>query len=566
MNLKTIKLFVLSIIMLTMVNSCSTQQYKQENRSSSGVRNSDTRNNSSQPIRNTEEKKEETPVKQEGSRTQKGTNTRTESKPVSENKPAPKKEVVEERIKIQLPEVNREFRAAWIASVANINWPSKRGLSTDQQKAEVIQILDQLKDNNFNAVIFQARPSGDALYESSFEPWSIFLTGENGKAPSPYYDPLEFWVEECHKRGMELHVWLNPYRAHHTNGGQVKSSSIVHKMPNEIVRLANGMYWFDPAKKTTQDHASNVVKDIVKRYDIDGIHFDDYFYPYASYNNGKDFPDQDSWNEYVRNGGKLSRADWRRENVNQFIQRIYKEIKAEKDWVKFGISPFGIWKSGIPYGVSGLSQYDELYADAKLWLNEGWIDYFTPQLYWPVDAPKQGFASLLQWWESENTYKRHLWPGLNTVEIKTADKPSEIVRQIELTRELVPNSAGVAHWSMAGLNSNMLYKLKSGPYKEKALIPKSPWLKPLISERPALILSDESTNVQVNWSLKKQENVSHWLLYKRYGNIWETEILDSKTTIQTLQKHKNGMKLDMVVIQAVDRLGNESDYEAKIVS
>ncbi len=577
MNLKTIKLFILSISLLGVLNSCSTQQYEQRDRSSSGVRNSDTKSdsstrdnssestkdNSSESLRGKTRKAEqniETTERTEDQKSQRETGTRSESKP------KPGKDSEEERIKIALPKVNREFRAAWIASVANINWPSKRGLTTDQQKAEVIQILDQLKDNNFNAVIFQARPSGDALYDSPYEPWSVFLTGENGKAPSPYYDPLEFWVEEAHKRGMELHVWLNPYRAHHTNGGKVASSSIVNKMPNEIVRLANGMYWFDPAKKTTQDHASQIVKDLVKRYDIDGIHFDDYFYPYASYNNGRDFPDDDSWNEYLRNGGKLSRADWRRDNVNQFIKRIYTEIKSEKDWVKFGISPFGIWKPGFPNGVSGLSQYDELYADAKLWLNEGWIDYFTPQLYWPVDSPKQNFASLLSWWESENKHNRHLWPGLNTVEIKSSDRPSEIVRQIELTRQLVPNSAGVAHWSMAGLNSNMLYKLKEGPYKEKALIPKSPWLKPLISERPGLFLSDQQNNIEVKWSLKKEENVSHWLLYKRYGEIWETEILDSKTTVQTLQKHKDGKKLDMIVIQAVDRLGNESEYEAKIVS
>ncbi len=473
---------------------------------------------------------------------------------------------IEEKIVVNLPQINREFRAAWIASVANINWPSKKNLSTDEQKAEAIRILDLLKENNFNAVIFQARPSADALYNSSYEPWSYFLTGETGKAPSPYYDPLEFWIAEAHKRGLELHVWLNPYRAHHSNGGRVTSESMVNKMSNCIVHLKNGMYWFDPAKKETQDHVSDVVMDIVKRYDIDGIHFDDYFYPYASYNGGSDFPDQASWRTYQNSGGTLSKADWRRENVNKFIERIYHEIKSEKNYVKFGISPFGIWKPGFPSGVSGMSQYDELYADAKLWLNKGWIDYFTPQLYWPVDAPKQNFTSLLNWWESENTYNRHLWPGLNTVEIKSSDKASEIIRQIEITRQLVPNSAGVAHWSMAGLNSNMLYSLKSGPYKEKALVPKSPWLTPLISEKPNLILLNEQNNVQASWILDNSQNVSHWLLYKRYGETWETEILNSQTTVQTLQKHKDGKKLDMIVIQAVDRLGNESEYVAKTVS
>lgn len=469
---------------------------------------------------------------------------------------------------VQLPEINREFRAAWIASVANINWPSRRNMSTAEQKAEAIQILNQLQDNNFNAVILQVRPSADALYNSPFEPWSIFLTGETGKAPHPYYDPLEFWIEEAHKRGMELHAWLNPYRAHHSNGGRVNAASLVNKMSNDVLRLKNGMHWFDPSKKSTQNHASNVVMDIVKRYDVDGIHFDDYFYPYASYNGGADFPDHASWQEYLRNGGNLSKADWRRENVNLFIKRIYAEIKAEKNWVKFGISPFGIWKSGVPYGVAGLSQYDELYADAKLWLNEGWIDYFTPQLYWPVDAPKQNFSALLQWWESENTHKRHLWPGLNTVEIKANDKPREIIRQIELTRQLVPKSAGVAHWSMAGLNTQMLNSLKTGPYQTKALVPKSPWLIPILKEKPTLNWVNQSNSIEASWHCNCQKNttVKHWLLYLQYGDEWVTEILEGNIHSKKLKEFHQGKKLKTIAIQSVDRLGNESEYEAKSVS
>src|SRR5690606_33093932 len=285
-------------------------------------------------------------------------------------KPEIKSEKKFEEITVELPSVNREFRAVWIASVANINWPSSRNLTTEQQKAEAVHLLDLLKENNFNAVIFQARPSADALYDSPYEPWSYFLTGETGKTPYPYYDPLKFWIEEAHKRGLELHVWLNPYRAHHSSGGKISSKSMVYKMSDQIVRLKNGMYWFDPASQATQDHVSEIVMDIVRRYDIDGIHFDDYFYPYASYNGGADFPDQKSFDAYKSSGGTLSKSDWRRENVNLFIKRIYTEIKAEKNYVKFGISPFGIWKPGYPYGVSGLSQYDELYADAKLWLNK----------------------------------------------------------------------------------------------------------------------------------------------------------------------------------------------------
>src|SRR5690606_20757535 len=271
---------------------------------------------------------------------------------------------IDETISVQLPPIPREFRAAWIATVANINWPSRNNLSVEQQKKEAVYLLDLLKENNFNAVIFQVRPSADALYRSSYEPWSYFLTGEIGRQPQPYYDPLEFWVEEAHKRGLELHVWLNPYRAHHTNGGAVTSESMVRKASDYIVRLKNGMYWFDPSDPRTQDHAAAVVKDIVTRYDIDGVHFDDYFYPYASYNGGADFPDNKTWSAYQRSAGTLTRSDGRRENVNKFIQRIYNGIKTEMNFVKSGLSPFGIWKPGYPAGITGSSQYDELYADA----------------------------------------------------------------------------------------------------------------------------------------------------------------------------------------------------------
>ena len=471
--------------------------------------------------------------------------------------------------KVTLPEVNREFRAAWVATVANINWPSKRNLTTEQQKEEAIKLLDMLEDNNFNAVIFQARPSADALYKSSLEPWSYFLTGEQGKSPYPYYDPLQFWVEEAHKRGIELHVWLNPYRAHHSSGGAVTSESMVKKSPENVVRLKNGMYWFDPADKKTQNHVSDVVHDIVSRYDIDGIHFDDYFYPYASYNGGADFPDNSTWNIYVKNGGKLSRADWRRENVNTIIERIYKEIKKEKPYVKFGISPFGIWKPGYPAGITGSSQYDELYADAKLWLNKGWVDYFSPQLYWPINSTGQSFPKLLEWWKSENTHNRHLWPGLNTVEVKVADRTTEITNQVKMAGEILQNNVGVVHWSIAGLSKNptMLSYLKEGPYKQKALIPNMNWIKGDRLAKPSLYINNKTTDVVMNWNDNKtSNNVSKWVLYTRYNNDWETNILDSSKTSQTISKQKNGKKLNAVALKAVDRLGNESDYTAEQIN
>ena len=473
-----------------------------------------------------------------------------------------------ETFNVTLPEINREFRAAWVATVANINWPSKRTLTTEQQKQEAIQLLDMLEDNNFNAVIFQVRPSGDALYKSNYEPWSYFLTGETGKSPYPYYDPLEFWTEEAHKRGLELHVWLNPYRAHHSSGGAVTSESMVKKSPDNIVRLKNGMYWFNPADKRTQNHVSNVVKDIVTRYDIDGVHFDDYFYPYASYNGGADFPDNSTWNEYKNKGGNLSRADWRRENVNYIIERIYKEIKKEKPFVKFGISPFGIWKPGYPAGITGSSQYDELYADAKLWLNKGWVDYFSPQLYWPIDSKGQSFPKLLEWWKSENTQNRHLWPGLNTVEVKAADRTKEIVNQVKVSNEILNGNNGVIHWSIAGLTKNpsMQNQLKNGPYKAKALVPKMDWIKTNKIEKPKLVVTNQPSEVVVNWTENKTNNVFQYVLYTRYNDNWETKFLNSKSTYFSVPKSKNGQKLNAVALKAIDRVGNESDYQAEKIN
>lgn len=473
--------------------------------------------------------------------------------------------IISPPIRVDLPAVDREFRAAWVATVANINWPSRRDLTTAQQQQEAIDQLDFLKRNNFNAVIFQVRPSADALYESAHEPWSYFLTGEIGKKPYPYYDPLEFWVKEAHKRGMELHVWLNPYRAHHSSGGAVTAQSLVKKAPAMMVRLKNGMYWFDPANKNTQDHASKVVMDIVRRYDIDGVHFDDYFYPYASYNGGADFPDAASWNAYKSNGGTLTRADWRRDNVNKFIERIYKEIKAEKNHVKFGLSPFGIWKPGYPAGITGSSQYDELYADAKLWLNKGWIDYFAPQLYWPIEPARQSFTNLLKWWESENTHNRHLWPGINTVGRKNTEYSGEIVKQIQASRQLVANSKGVIHWSIAGLTKNphMTASVKEQAYPRKALVPETPWLNanPLLA--PTLLLTKENGTVFAKWLHQQPNEVFQWIVYSQYGEEWEYEILDSEISEMQLPRTRDGLELKAVAVKAIDRLSNESDYIAE---
>lgn len=461
----------------------------------------------------------------------------------------------------------REFRAAWVATVANINWPSKPGLSTADQQKEAIDLLDFLESHHFNAVILQVRPQCDALYESKLEPWSYYLTGKQGQAPSPYYDPLKFWTDAAHERGIELHVWLNPYRAHHKDGKEITDQSIVKKRPELALYLKEGYWWLDPAQQGTQDHSTAVVMDLVNRYDIDGVHFDDYFYPYPSYNNGEDFPDSVSWKAYQQSGGKLSRGDWRRNAVNVFIEQLYKKIKAAKPWVKFGLSPFGIWRPGYPESVGGFDQYDQLYADAKLWLNKGWIDYFAPQLYWPINRPAQSFPVLLGWWAGENTMKRHLWPGISVGRDTSAKNINEILSQIQISRGMLPESKGVIHWSISSVTKNppMANALLETPYKKQALVPASPWLDNQAPASPNMQLQVKNGMAQIQWTHPDLNDVFHWVLYTEYGEgkvkdytIFSRKIDHIEIPVEKMID-KNKLSLTSVRLTAVDRCGNESE-------
>lgn len=267
--------------------------------------------------------------------------------------------------KIHQQVVAREFRAAWVATVANINWPLEPGLPVAEQKENAIRILDTLQQHNFNTVIFQVRPQADALYQSSYEPWSYYLTKEQGKAPEPYYDPLQFWIENAHKRGLKLHAWINPYRAHHHVGGPLSSQSVVNTQPDKVVKLKNGTFWFLPTDKDVVTHTLNTLTELVTRYDLDGIHYDDYFYPYPSYNEGDDFPDAEQYQAYIQAGGTLSVSDWRRNAVNTFVQRLYSTVKEIKPHVLVGISPFGVYRPTQPSTIRGMDQYETLFADAK---------------------------------------------------------------------------------------------------------------------------------------------------------------------------------------------------------
>jgi len=482
-----------------------------------------------------------------------------------------------------LPEPEREFRAAWIATVANINWPSAPGLSAAEQQREAVALLDLLAENNFNAAVFQARPQCDAFYPSELEPWSYYLTGVQGQAPEPYYDPLEFWVEEAHRRGIELHVWLNPYRAHHVTGGEVSEHSIVKRRPELVVELESGYYWMDPAKQETQDHSLAVVMDIVRRYDVDGVHFDDYFYPYPSYNNHKGFPDDESWAAYQESGGGLGRDDWRRAAVDRFIKRVYREIKREKRHVKFGVSPFGIWRPHNPESIRGFDPYDQLYADARRWLNEGWVDYWSPQLYWPISQIPQSFPVLLGWWTGENEQGRHLWPGISI----GRGGGDEALDQIMVARGMLPESPGVIHWNIGALqDGDLAGAIRSGPYDKPALVPRSPWLDGKAPAAPRVSARIEGKRLEIGWSHEDEGDISRWVVYYERGGAWEYEIAgrpersfsvplfavdaaaveraggpDSIASVEGLV-----LPVTEVAVAAVDRVGNASAPARRVLA
>ncbi len=463
---------------------------------------------------------------------------------------------------VTVPDVKREFRGGWIATVGNIDWPSAKTLTPAQQKKELITYLDTLEQLKMNAVILQVRPMADAIFPSKFEPWSEYLTGKQGKAPSPYYDPLQFAVEEAHKRGLELHAWFNPYRAGLSSGKTFAPNHISKTRP-DLVRTYGKYLWMDPGEIEVQQHSLNVIMDVVKRYDIDGVHFDDYFYPYKE-NDAKgkpmDFPDDQSWAKYTKAGGQLKRDDWRRHSVNVFIQRLSQDIKKTKPNVKFGISPFGIWRPGNPAGIAGLDSYSSLYADSRKWLVEGWVDYFAPQLYWDIAAKQQSYPALQTWWVGQNTLKRHIWPGISIARLGPTRPVDEIRNQILLTQK-EPGTSGNIHWSSKTLvrNAAMAEVLKKDLYKEPAIIPASPWMSRAVPSKPSLNVKRASEDLKVTWnSMASSQKISVWVVQQRINGKWSTQVLPPQKRSLAVSRAVASAP-DLVVVRAVNRFGNISE-------
>ena len=371
----------------------------------------------------------------------------------------------------------REFRGAWIQCVNG----QFQGMSPDRMRSTLVEQLDKLKQAGINAIIFQVRAECDALYQSSYEPWSRFLTGVQGLPPSPMWDPLQFMINECHKRGMELHAWINPYRAKTKGTTALSPIHPAKRYPNLFVNYGGQMY-FDPGYPESRKYICRIVRDIVSRYDVDAIHVDDYFYPYPSA--GEDFPDNLSFAAYGR--GFTNRGDWRRDNVNVLMKELHETVHACKPWVKFGVSPFGIYRNKQSNAngsdTKGLQNYDDLYADVLMWVNNGWVDYNIPQIYWEIGHPAADYAKLVQWW-ARNAAARPLFIGqdvLRTVSKADVNDPSQnqMAAKYRLQRSY-PTVKGSCQWYAAAVVENKGHYadlLASVYHKYPALVPASPFI------------------------------------------------------------------------------------------
>jgi uncharacterized lipoprotein YddW (UPF0748 family) len=375
-----------------------------------------------------------------------------------------------------------ELRGAWVATVTNIDWPSQNNLSPEQQREEFVRLLDVLQQNRINAVFVQVRPAADAIYASPYEPWSEWLTGKQGRAPEPYYDPLTFMINEAHKRKMEFHAWFNPYRAVMRLGhSSIAADHITRKHPEWFVNYG-AQKLFNPGLPEVRAHINKIIKDVLERYEVDGIHFDDYFYPYPI--EGRSFPDEAAYRKY---GNGMEKDDWRRSNIDSVIYQVFNTIKSVKPGAKFGVSPFGVWRNAADDEEgsdtrAGLTNYDDLYADILLWLENGWIDYAAPQLYWETGHNKAAFEVLAKWW-SRHSYGRHIYIGhgiYRGVERKTSGwrRKNELPDQINLLRQY-PEIKGSIFF-----NANVFYKnpfgwcdsLQNNYYSQVATVPPMPWL------------------------------------------------------------------------------------------
>ena len=403
------------------------------------------------------------------------------------------------------PPAPRELRAAWVATVDNVDWPSKKGLPVEQQKRELTAIVDTAAGLHLNALLFQVRPECDALYPSELEPWSEYLCGVQGKAPVPLWDPLRALIDAAHDHGIQVHAWINPFRARAGAAESKPDPRHISQAHKELVYQYGKHAWCDPGRVEVQQQALKVVADLVHRYDLDGVCVDDYFYPYPV--KGQEFPDQATYARYAARGGKLGLGAWRRENVDRFVEALQAVVRKERPFALIGISPFGIARPKTPPGIeAGIDQFEELHADVRKWLAQGWCDWFMPQLYWPIAQKAQAYPTLLSWWATQNPLQRVLAPANFTSKVGGAWKAEELLEQIRVTRA-TKGAAGNVHFSMKAFlrDSGAITRLLGqGLYASPALPPPAPWLDPKSPAAPTFDVQGAKGELRVSWSEVKE--------------------------------------------------------------
>ncbi len=461
-----------------------------------------------------------------------------------------------------------EFRGVWVASVVNIDWPSSKGLSNEQQKAEFIQLLNLHQQNRMNTVIVQIRPVADALYPSPYEPWSEYLTGKQGVAPNPLYDPLEFMINETHKRGMEFHAWINPYRAvFSTATSSIAPNHITKTHPHWFVTY-NHQKIFNPGLPEVRNYVTKIVQDVVARYDIDAIHMDDYFYPYPDKYNSE-FHDRKAFEKY---GNNLSKDDWRRSNCDSIIKQLHQAIQTIKPYVKFGISPFGVWRNKSKDSIgsntkAGVTNYDDLYADILLWLKEGWIDYVTPQLYWERGHKLCDYDTLLAWWNNY-TYGKHLYIGHGIYRAGTTagwKNKKELPEQIQMLRKY-NTTQGSIYFSSKSFESNpngWNDSLRNNYYAYPALPPPMLWIDSVMPTSPKIekankydyFVTTSNTNNIKGFAVFTLNNSDE--PYLENARLEQFIVLGNNNKIDTKQWKNNKRK---VFVSTVSRGNNISEW------
>lgn len=435
-----------------------------------------------------------------------------------------------------VPVIPREFRGAWAAVIYNIDWPSSSKLTSAEQQAEMRAILDRMQLLHMNALIFQVRPQCDAVYASDKEPWSPWLTGTMGKSPG--YDPLEFTIREARQRGIEVHAWFNPFRAL-SNATATASPQHITRSAPQLTKKYHNLVWCDPALAESRQRAMAAILDVLRRYDVDGIHLDDYFYPYPQ--KGQRFPD-----------GLSNEA--RRRIVDGFMQDLYAQVKRVKPWARVGISPFGIWQPGVPSGTTAsLNAYEDLACDARKWLQNGWCDYLAPQLYWRIEGP-QSYTLLLDWWRQQGT--RPVWPGIASSRIGSSEDPGrkagEIIDQLQLSRNIGTQRNGHLHWSVKAImqNRDQIADQLKALYTAPALVPSMPWLSRTAPLPPTINADRQGEKITVRWRI--QDVSTHKLVVQgRHGTTWQT--------IRIATSNSGGIVLplyDAIAVTAVNRFGN----------